>query len=101
MPDSPQPGNLVASASQRLSSVPDINQGGPATTDPAEAVVTSGTGAEPAPSGANATVDSFEDQINTSMTQTMQALNTRSNSTQDDDDDDESTKGFFSRFRRK
>ena len=54
-------------------------------------------------------VDSIEDQINTSMTQTLKALNIRPplsedepavDPASDDDDDEESKGGFFSRFRR-
>jgi type II secretory pathway predicted ATPase ExeA len=41
--------------------------------------------------------ESIEDQINTSMTQTLEALSIRQNDTEDDDD---SKGGFFSRFRR-
>lgn len=43
--------------------------------------------------------DSIEDQINTSMTQTLKALNVTP-PVFDDNNDDENTGGFFSRFKR-
>ena len=46
------------------------------------------------------TPDSFEDQINTSMTQTLKALNVVPPVNDDDMDDEESRGGFFSRFKR-
>ena len=105
-PDSPQPGNLDTAASQRLATVRDINQTSsqpvaPATPNPAEAIAMGEVGVKSASAGANDPVGSFEDQMNMSMTQTMQALNVRSASVPDDDEDDEPKKGFFSRFRRK
>ena len=45
--------------------------------------------------------ESIEDQINTSMTQTLKALDVRPPINDDHmDDDDESKGGFFSRFKR-
>ena len=41
----------------------------------------------------------IEEQMNTSMTQTLKALNARNTPVSNDDDDGEK-KGFFSRFRR-
>ena len=106
--DNPQPGSIDTSASQRATTLRDINQatsppGASPTPDPAEAIVMSGDSVKSESGGADASVDSFEDQMNVSMTQTMQALNVRQVSLpdDDDDDDDESKKGFFSRFRRK
>lgn len=46
------------------------------------------------------TPESIEDQINTSMTQTLKALNVRPPVAYDDVEDDESKRGFFSRFKR-
>jgi len=43
--------------------------------------------------------ESIEDQINTSMTQTLQTLGTRPPE-ENHDDDDEPKGGFFSRFKR-
>jgi len=64
--------------------------------------VMSGDGVESTSSDGDKPVGSFEDQMNMSMTQTMQALNIRSKAAEDDDDDDDDEKkGFFSRFRRK
>ena len=48
-------------------------------------------------------VDSIEDQINTSMTQTLKALNARDLADDDEDEDEDDNKkkgGFFSRFRK-
>ena len=58
-----------------------------------------------APARKEATPEPIEDQINTSMTQTLKALNVRppiSDPAESDDADDDDTKkgGFFSRFRR-
>ena len=109
-PDSPQTGNIETGASQRLATVRDIKQASslpdvPATPKPAETIeMGQDDGAQSASAGANDPVDSFEDQINLSMTQTMQALNVRQTKVPDDDEDDEDDepkKGFFSRLRRK
>jgi hypothetical protein len=43
--------------------------------------------------------DSIEEQINTSITQTLKALKVQPPH-HDDDDDDDPKGGFFSRFRR-
>jgi hypothetical protein len=108
--DNPQPGSIDTSASQRATTLRDINQATPppdasSTPDPEKAIVMGEDGTQSESAGANSPVDSFEDQMNISMTQTMQALNVRPASVpdddDDDDDDDESKKGFFSRFRRK
>ncbi|MDX1508337.1 MAG: hypothetical protein R3358_08660, partial [Woeseiaceae bacterium] len=89
-------GGMDLSASQRLATVRAVNAGKP----PAAA----GNTAPPAPAAPAqpaATPDPIEDQINTSMTQTLKALGTRPGSAVNDDDDDDDTKGgFFSRFRR-
>ncbi len=87
------------SASQRLKTVRALNADlHPSIREPEQPVATNAA-VEVDP------VDSIEDQINTSMTQTLKALNIRpplSNdpSDSDDDDDEESKGGFFSRFRR-
>ena len=62
----------------------------------------SGGGVELPPKANSESVDSIEDQINTSMTQTLTALkiNHVPPISHDDDDEEEKT-GFFSRFRRK
>jgi hypothetical protein len=106
--DNPQPGSIDTSASQRATTLRDINQatsppGASPTPTPAEAIVMGDDGTQSESTGADGPVGSFEDQMNMSMTQTMQALNVRQDSVpdDDDDDDDESEKGFFSRFRRK
>ena len=92
-------GGLDISASQRLATVRALNadQGPTPTQAPAPA-------AQQAPAQPSATPDPIEDQINTSMTQTLQALGARPNAPADNDDDDddeeETRSGFFSRFRR-
>ena len=88
-----QKGGLDISASQRLATVRALNTGN---TD------------EPPQQAANApppgvSPDPIEEQITTSMTQTMKALkvNPEPRAVNDDDDDDDERKGgFFSRFRR-
>ena len=89
---------LDESASQRLATVRALN-GAPNLPPPASAP-TAATSNEPPPVGDHP--QSFEDQINTSMTQTLAAINVRQPPVVDDDeDDDDDTKGgFFSRFRR-
>lgn len=55
-----------------------------------------------APSREFETPEPIEDQINTSMTQTLKALDVRPplSAHDDEDEDDEKKGGFFSRFRR-
>ena len=65
-------------------------------------------GGEPAPSAREAVIpEPIEDQINTSMTQTLKALNVKppisdqlANNMSDEDGEDGRKSGFFSRFRR-
>jgi len=97
--------SLDASASQRLRTVRALNA------DPGAAAPKNGTNVAP-PAVPVETVkplpvgdhpESIEDQINTSMTQTLEALSIRPSSHEDDDDDDDDDDdkgGFFSRFRR-
>lgn len=102
--------DVDTSPSQRLKVLRDLNhrappRGAPETPEPAECIVMSGGGVD-APRGGDAVaVDSIEDQITTSLTQTLRTLSIRpepiSDADDDDGDDDESGKGFFSRFRRK
>lgn len=103
--------NVDTSPSQRLKVLRDLNRrapprGAPETPEPAECIVMSGGGVDAPRGGDDVAVDSIEDQITTSMTQTLRTLSIRpepiSDADDDDDgDDDESGKGFFSRFRRK
>jgi hypothetical protein len=86
-------GGMDLSASQRLKTVralnadlhPSIREKNPAAASISAAV------AKP---------DPIEDQINTSMTQTLKALNVRPPVNDDGIDDGESKGGFFSRFKR-
>ena len=91
-------GGMDLSASQRLATVRALNADkGPAVGNSA------GTPAPSAPPKPAVTPDPIEDQINTSMTQTLKALGARPQSAalEDEDDDDDDTRGgFFSRFRR-
>jgi type II secretory pathway predicted ATPase ExeA len=93
-----QKGGLDISASQRLATVRALNTGNAGTP---EATPQNAAHAPPAP-GANP--DPIEEQITTSLTQTMKALKVAPEPTavndDDDDDDDERKGGFFSRFRR-
>ena len=88
-----QQGGLDMSASQRLATVRALNteQKPPATS------------AKPAAQEPAGKPDSIEEQITTSMTQTLKTLNVHHDpsATNDDDDDTGERKGgFFSRFRR-
>jgi hypothetical protein len=97
-------GGLDLSASQRLKTVRALN----ADTNPSlqEAAAAPPPAVESAPPEPVATPESIEDQINTSLTQTLKALDVRPPISKDEpetsaaDDDDEAKKGFFSRFRR-
>ncbi len=88
------------SASQRLKTVRALNADlHPSMGEPNESAANEPPAApEPPP-------ESIEDQINTSMTQTLKALDVTPPVSsgvfdEDDDDDEESKGGFFSRFRR-
>ncbi len=88
-------GGMDLSASQRLKTVRALNANlNPSLSTPE--VTPDFQAATPAPFSAP---DSIEDQINTSMTQTLKALNVTP-PVFDDDDDDENRGGFFSRFKR-
>ncbi len=89
-----QKGGLDISASQRLATVRALNTGKP------EAPPQKAANAAPPPA---ASPDPIEEQITTSLTQTMKALKVNADPAainDDDDDDDERKGGFFSRFRR-
>jgi len=87
-------GGIDLSASQRLKTVRALNADlHPSIREP-EATVQSQASPTPA-----ATPDSIEDQINTSMTQTLKALNVTP-PVIGNDDDEESKNGFFNRFKR-
>ena len=90
-----QQGGLDISASQRLATVRALNTGKP------DAAPGNGSGAPAAPI---AQPDSIEEQITTSLTQTMKALKVNPDpaaiNDDGDDDEDERKGGFFSRFRR-
>jgi type II secretory pathway predicted ATPase ExeA len=88
-----QHGGLDVSASQRLATVRALNSGRPGAS-PQMAPVDAVAVAQP---------DPIEEQITTSLTQTMKVLNVSPGPeavNDDDDDDDERKGGFFSRFRR-
>jgi hypothetical protein len=87
-----QRGGLDISASQRLATVRALNTG--KTDEPPQQ-----TAGAPPP---GVSPDPIEEQITTSLTQTMKALkvNPEPRAVNDDDDDDERKGGFFSRFRR-
>ncbi len=81
-------GGMDLSASQRLATVRALNTDvSPAPSAPIQQAAPT---AQPAP---------IEDQINTSMTQTLKALSSRPTA-YIEDDDEEGKGGFFSRFRR-
>lgn len=104
--------NPDTSASQRLKVLRELThrtppRGAPETPDATENIVMSAGGVDALPTDDAVAVESIEDQITTSMTQTLKTLAIRpdarsdSNDDDDDSDDDASGKGFFSRFRRK
>ena len=88
-----QKGGLDISASQRLATVRALNTGKP------EATPQKAADAAPPPA---VSPDPIEEQITTSLTQTMKALKVNPDpaAINDDDDDDGRKGGFFSRFRR-
>ncbi|HSM31134.1 MAG TPA: AAA family ATPase [Woeseiaceae bacterium] len=88
-----QKGGLDISASQRLATVRALSSGKPA------AAPQKAANAPPPPA---VSPDPIEEQITTSLTQTMKALKVNPDpaAVNDDDDDDERKGGFFSRFRR-
>jgi type II secretory pathway predicted ATPase ExeA len=88
-------GPMDMSASQRLATVRALN----ATTEPAPAAQPSMPTASAEPPPPVEQPESIEDQINTSMTQTLQTLSS-ARPPDLDDDDDEPKGGFFSRFKR-
>ena len=87
-----QQGGLDISASQRLATVRALNTGNPETAPENGSVAPATPAAKP---------DPIEEQITTSLTQTMKALKVNPDPAAiNDDDDDEPKRGFFSRFRR-
>ncbi len=94
--DAPRAG-LDLSASQRLATVRALN----AERKLSETARTRTAGANGgARSSRSIPSQSIEEQISTSMTQTLKALNSRSANDDDDDDDGDRKGGFFSRFRK-
>jgi general secretion pathway protein A len=89
-------GHMDLSASQRLRTVRALNAAPSAHESEPAAMPTASV--EPPPAFEHP--ESIEDQINTSMTQTLKALSVRPPSVYDDDDDDGDKGGFFSRFKR-
>jgi hypothetical protein len=93
------------SATQRLRTVRALNGNFDPVPEPTESVVLASKNKTGSPPPSGEQPESIEDQINTSMTQTLKALNVRPPPTirdddDDDDDDDDGKSGFFSRFRR-
>jgi hypothetical protein len=91
-----QKGDMELSASQRLATVRALNTGNPGSAP---------AGGRRSPAAPAAEPGSIEEQITTSLTQTMEALKVNPdpaaiNDDDDDDDDDARKGGFFSRFRR-
>ena len=88
-----QKGGLDISASQRLATVRALSTGKP------DAGTQKVANAPPPPA---VNPDPIEEQITTSLTQTMKALKVNPDpaAVNDDDNDDERKGGFFSRFRR-
>ncbi|MCH7821734.1 MAG: AAA family ATPase [Proteobacteria bacterium] len=93
----PPSSKLDVSASQRLATVRALNaKTAPAAAPPAPPIAQSQT---PAPTAS--LPQSFEQQINTSMTATLKALKVSQQPVNDDDDDDDDDEGsFLGLFRR-
>jgi hypothetical protein len=91
-------GKLDASASQRLATVRALNAAPARPSHDAASIAMSHYEAPPPPPTDSAQPESIEDQINTSITQTLKALSVRP--PQNLEEDDEPKGGFFSRFRR-
>lgn len=91
-------GGLDLSASQRLATVRALN----AERQLSESARIRAAAGKAGAAAANRVVpsQSIEEQITTSMTQTLRALNVRPANDDDESDDDERKGGFFSRFRR-
>lgn len=89
-------GPMDLSASQRLATVRALNAT-PEVESPAPVAMPAASVEPPPPT---AQPESIEDQINTSMTQTLQALGNTRPPDVDDDDDEKPKGGFFSRFKR-
>jgi type II secretory pathway predicted ATPase ExeA len=97
--ESPSAGNntgLDLNASQRLKTVRALNAGSRPSSRRPEASPGSGSSAKPA---AGAAPKPIEDQINTSITQTLKALEIAEDLL-DDEPEEEKKRGFFNRFRR-
>lgn len=90
--DEPRAG-LDLSASQRLATVRALNTDGGNRAGHSSA-------AKSTPSPAGPPPDPIEDQITTSLTQTMRTLQATTRPANDDDDEGERKGGFFRRFRR-
>jgi hypothetical protein len=93
--------NVENSAVRRMETVRALNRN-PDPIPPKKPVVSANEKIRPAAPPPSTQPGSIEDQINTSITQTLQAINTRHDpiANDDDDDDDDRKGGFFSRFRR-
>jgi general secretion pathway protein A len=91
-------GGLDLSASQRLATVRALN----AERQLSESARIRAAAAKAGAAAANRVVpsQSIEEQITTSLTQTLRTLTVRPANDDDDDDDDDRKGGFFSRFRR-
>jgi hypothetical protein len=94
--------NLENSAVRRLATVRALNSN-PNPSPPKESVISANYALRPPATPASDQPGSIEDQINTSITQTLKALKACPEPPahdDDDDDDDDRKGGFFGRFRR-
>jgi len=66
----------------------------------AESIVMANDTAKPGPAEASSQPESIEDQINTSITQTLKVLNVLPTPSLVVEDHDNKEKGFFNRFRK-
>lgn len=92
----------LAATQQRLATVRALNAGAaPVMPEPKpETIVLSEGGTSNPPPTVDDHPETIEEQINTSITQTLKALSVRPPPPVQDDEEDEDKGGFFSRFRR-
>ena len=102
-PDIEAASPALSSTQQRLATVRALN-GAPNVMPPlppsAESIVMANDAAKPGLAAVSDKPESIEDQINTSITQTLKALNVRPAPGFVVEDNDDEKKGFFNRFRK-
>ncbi len=90
----------LAATQQRLATLRALNASPKQASSVTESIVLSETGHAVPSAPVTDQPETIEEQINTSITQTLKALSVRPPPTADDDEEEEKKGGFFSRFRR-